>query len=258
MSDEKGEAVKLYVYDLSNGLARQLSQSLLGKQIDGVWHSAIVVNGREFYFGGGIQEVAESHSPFGRPQQVIDIGETFVPDEIRREFIADLRSKYSEATYDLFNNNCNNFADDLAQLLVGKGIPAHITSLPQEVLATPFGRMLAPMLSRTIASQGRQGGPRLAPEGARELSSAHRSLSSRPEAAAHLAKADQPPLSNPSVSAHAASAPSGKAASPSADRPAFEAALKAEFTRIMAVGNVSPNEAAAQAMRTVAGQHQAS
>lgn len=29
--------VKLYVYDLSNGLAKQLSRQLTGKQIDGVW-----------------------------------------------------------------------------------------------------------------------------------------------------------------------------------------------------------------------------
>lgn len=29
---------------------------------------------------------------------------------------------------------------------------AHITGLPHEVLATPFGQMLAPMLSRSIAN----------------------------------------------------------------------------------------------------------
>ena len=29
--------VQLYVYDLSNGLARQLSSQLVGRQIDGIW-----------------------------------------------------------------------------------------------------------------------------------------------------------------------------------------------------------------------------
>jgi desumoylating isopeptidase 1 len=29
--------VKLYVYDLSDGLAKQLSLQLTGKQIDGIW-----------------------------------------------------------------------------------------------------------------------------------------------------------------------------------------------------------------------------
>jgi hypothetical protein len=27
---------------------------LLGKQIDGIWHTGIIVYGKEFYFGGGI------------------------------------------------------------------------------------------------------------------------------------------------------------------------------------------------------------
>jgi len=31
--------VQLYIYDLSNGLARQLSLSLTGKQIDGIWYA---------------------------------------------------------------------------------------------------------------------------------------------------------------------------------------------------------------------------
>lgn len=29
--------VKLYVYDLSKGMARQLSRQLTGRQIDGIW-----------------------------------------------------------------------------------------------------------------------------------------------------------------------------------------------------------------------------
>lgn len=29
--------VQLYVYDLSNGLASQLSRQLTGRQIDGIW-----------------------------------------------------------------------------------------------------------------------------------------------------------------------------------------------------------------------------
>lgn len=43
-------------------------------------------------------------------------------------------------------HNCNNFSNDFAMFLVGKGIPAHITSLPQDVLNTPFGQMLRPQL----------------------------------------------------------------------------------------------------------------
>jgi hypothetical protein len=34
-------AVQLYIYDLSNGMARQLSRQLTGRQIDGIWQVAL-------------------------------------------------------------------------------------------------------------------------------------------------------------------------------------------------------------------------
>ena len=34
--------VELYVYDLSNGMARQLSAQLTGRQIDGIWYSLVL------------------------------------------------------------------------------------------------------------------------------------------------------------------------------------------------------------------------
>lgn len=46
----------------------------------------------------------------------------------------------------LLHHNCNNFSDETAHFLLGAGIPAHITGLPAEVLATPFGRALLPGL----------------------------------------------------------------------------------------------------------------
>lgn len=46
--------VKLYVYDLSNGLARQLSLQLTGKQINGIWHTSVVVFGKEIFYGQGV------------------------------------------------------------------------------------------------------------------------------------------------------------------------------------------------------------
>lgn len=55
-------------------------------------------------------------------------------------------------SYDLFLHNCNNFSNDFAMFLVGRGIPAHITSLPQTVLNTPFGQMLRPQLDSAMRS----------------------------------------------------------------------------------------------------------
>lgn len=33
----EGSSVKLYVYDLSGGMAKSMSMPLVGKQIDGIW-----------------------------------------------------------------------------------------------------------------------------------------------------------------------------------------------------------------------------
>ncbi|KAF9416928.1 hypothetical protein HW555_005844 [Spodoptera exigua] len=52
MADEQGTVVELYIYDLTNGLASILSPSILGRQIEGVWHTAVVVYDREFFYGG--------------------------------------------------------------------------------------------------------------------------------------------------------------------------------------------------------------
>jgi hypothetical protein len=52
--EPKKYKVDLYLYDLSNGMARTMSPLLLGKQIDAIYHSGLVVYGIEYYFGGGI------------------------------------------------------------------------------------------------------------------------------------------------------------------------------------------------------------
>jgi len=31
-----------------------MSKQLVGRQIDGIWHTGIVAFGKEFYYGGGI------------------------------------------------------------------------------------------------------------------------------------------------------------------------------------------------------------
>lgn len=56
MDDFGSQVVQLYIYDLTKGMASMMSQMLLGRHIEGFWHTAVVVYGREYFYGGqGIQ-----------------------------------------------------------------------------------------------------------------------------------------------------------------------------------------------------------
>jgi desumoylating isopeptidase 1 len=63
-----------------------------------------------------------------------------------------------DKAYDLWTHNCNNFSNDFATFLLGKGIPDHITNLPQQVLNSPFGRVLQPHVNQMVERQQRKNG----------------------------------------------------------------------------------------------------
>ncbi|KAL6079744.1 Desumoylating isopeptidase 1 [Balamuthia mandrillaris] len=159
--------VKVHLYDLSAGMARQLSMQFLGKQIEGIWHTGVVVYGAEYFFGGGggICCDAPGLTPYGTPVQVIDMGTTTVPKET---FLRHLRSleesgRFAGWAYRLLDNNCNNFSAEVCTFLTGKPIPSYITSLPQEFISTPIGQMMLPMIesmqSRLQETAHHFGGP---------------------------------------------------------------------------------------------------
>ena len=133
--------VYLFVYDLSSGMAKQMSRSIIGKQIDGIWHTGVHVYGSEFFFGGGICEAPPKTTPYGTPVREIKMGPTEVPEEMFRDYLHDISSEYTFQTYDIFKHNCNHFSNDVCQFLLGQSIPEDILNLPQEALNTPFGTL---------------------------------------------------------------------------------------------------------------------
>ncbi|NWU97986.1 DESI1 isopeptidase, partial [Upupa epops] len=140
--------VKLYVYDLSKGMARRLSPIMLGKQLDGIWHTSIIVHKDEFFYGsGGITSCPPGGTLLGPPDSVVDLGNTEVTEEIFLEYLSSLgESMFRGESFNIFEHNCNTFSNEVAQFLTGKKIPSYITDLPAEVLATPFGQALRPFL----------------------------------------------------------------------------------------------------------------
>ncbi|OQE32773.1 hypothetical protein PENFLA_c001G08608 [Penicillium flavigenum] len=153
--------VSLYVYDLSKGLARMYSLALTGTQMDAIYHTSIVLNGIEYYFGQGIQTAVPGSTHHGQPMEIVKLGSTALPNEVIEEYLGSLATIYTPESYDLFLHNCNNFTQDLAMFLVGKSIPEHIINLPRTFLETPFGQMMKPQIEMALkgVTQGTGTGP---------------------------------------------------------------------------------------------------
>lgn len=66
--------VQLYVYDLTRGMARAMSQQFLGIQIDAVYHTALVFGGVEYFFGQGVQTCYPGTTHHGQPMEKIEMG----------------------------------------------------------------------------------------------------------------------------------------------------------------------------------------
>ncbi|ESK95813.1 thioredoxin family protein [Moniliophthora roreri MCA 2997] len=140
------QPVKLYVYDLSNGIARQMSLQLTGRQIDGIWHTSIVVYGKEYFYGQGINITAPGRSHHGSPLNIVDLGATDIDKETFNEYLEELREQYTAEKYHLLDFNCNSFTNDVAGFLTGGSIPDYIKDLPTDFLSTPFGAALRPTI----------------------------------------------------------------------------------------------------------------
>ncbi|KZT73971.1 DUF862-domain-containing protein [Daedalea quercina L-15889] len=192
--------VQLYVYDLSNGLAKRLSLSLTGKQIDGIWHTSVVVFGREIFYGQGILETRPGQSHHGKPLHMIDIGETAIDEDTFNEYLAEISQHYTADKYHLLDFNCNSFTNDVIGFLTGGSIPSWIKDLPSDFLSTPFGAALRP----TIDNMFRRPIPGAAPTPA----------TLQPSPAATQAAVNASP--NPALAASLLQAVASQAFSPSA------------------------------------------
>lgn len=150
--------VHLLVYDLSQGLARQMSMGLLGFQLDAVYHTSIELDGLEHVYDGNVVAITPGTSHLGQPLQRLPLGKTELPMDIIQQYLESLREVYTVEAYDLWKHNCNNFSNDFATFLVGTGIPDHILHMPSAVLESPMGRMLMPALNQQVNSNRGGGG----------------------------------------------------------------------------------------------------
>lgn len=141
--------VQAYVYDITQGMAKNMSMMLVGKQLDLVPHTGIVVFGREYFFGAGAQVCDNPGQSVPVPvAQTIVLGDT---SRTRHELEAHINSvlalEHTEANYNLLSHNCNHYANDIAKFLLnGKGVPDSIVNFGQDALSTPQGQNLRGMI----------------------------------------------------------------------------------------------------------------
>ncbi|KAK2414229.1 deSI protein [Trifolium repens] len=267
---EEGYRVTLNVYDLSQGLARQLSMSFLGKAIEGIWHTGIVVYGNEYYFGGGIQHCPAGSTPYGTPLKVVDLGLTHVPKDVFEMYLQEISPRYLPETYSLLTHNCNNFSNEVAQFLVGATIPDYILQLPNEVMNSPMGALMLPMiqnLETTLKSGGVPQVPQFRPSTnlpAPNFASANIQKSSvLPNSSAEKSLTNKEPVKGKEEDKKTENAVSSSSEKPNVavKDPLGDARNKVqdeiikEFAAIMATGTMRASEAAALATRRVMERH---
>lgn len=94
----------------------------------------------------GVQTCRPGATHHGQPMQIVSMGQTQLDLDTILAYLESLKEVYTPESYDLFAHNCNNFTNDFAMFLVGRGIPDYIVNLPRQVLETPFGQMLKPQI----------------------------------------------------------------------------------------------------------------
>lgn len=146
---DSSHSVKLYAYDLSNGLARSMSLGWTGRQFEAIWHTSVVYDNQvEIFFGQGITTCSPGQSHHGKPLKIMDLGSTMIDPQTLMEYIDGLRQTWTADVYHLLERNCNHFSNELVGFLNGASVPDYILNLPQEFLATPLGASMRPMIEQ--------------------------------------------------------------------------------------------------------------
>ena len=148
--------VQLYRYDLTNGMAAQMAPMLIGRPLEGIWHTSIVMDGTEFYFDGGVGIVSgpAGATRFGPPLRSEVLGHTDkTTADLEAWNAAEMRAnRFGPDCYNLMLCNCNHYTQAASQFLMQKDIPDDVRLMIPTLLNTPLGRMIGPMIQQMVSS----------------------------------------------------------------------------------------------------------
>lgn len=63
--------------------------------MDAIYHTSIVLNGIEYYFGQGIQTSVPGSTHHGQPMEVVKLGTTELPSDVIEEYLGSLATIYT-------------------------------------------------------------------------------------------------------------------------------------------------------------------
>jgi len=97
----------------------------------GAFHTGIQIFGWEISFGylRGIDWAKPKLVSGAVFRKCIKLGITSVTVADLSRILEDMRQNYRADTYDILNQNCNHFTNDLAHRLLGTGIPNYVNKL---------------------------------------------------------------------------------------------------------------------------------
>lgn len=69
--------------------------------MDAIYHTSIVLNGVEYYFGQGIQTSVPGSTHHGQPIEVVKLGTTELPSDVIEEYLDSLATIYTPEVCDI-------------------------------------------------------------------------------------------------------------------------------------------------------------
>lgn len=73
----------------------QYSMPLTGTQIDAIYHTSLILNGVEYYYGQGIQTAVPGSTHHGQPMEKLHLGQTELPLDVIEEYIQSMAEIYT-------------------------------------------------------------------------------------------------------------------------------------------------------------------
>ncbi|CAI5710990.1 unnamed protein product [Hyaloperonospora brassicae] len=118
-------AVTLNVYDLVEANEYIAPLGL------GIFHSGVEIAGKEFSYasGSGVFSASPRQAPGAKFRESIDMGFFEGSFQEAHRLAYSLSSYYTGDAYNLLTRNCNTYADEVCQVLLGKPIPAYVNRM---------------------------------------------------------------------------------------------------------------------------------